>query len=211
MKESDRLLVNNKLWAAEMRQRYDDFFENLSKAQKPNFLWIGCSDSRVLVNQITNTKPGEVFIHRNIANLVVNTDLNLLSVLQYAVEDLEVQHIIVCGHYDCGGIKAAMNDQYHGNLSNWLLEIKDIHRLHKEEIDEITDHEAKINRMTELNVIEQIRNLAKTPIIQRAWQMYNYPYLHGWIYSFHDGILQPLIEIAPNDYTDEIYKLSFNP
>lgn len=194
MKPYEKLLLENKAWAAEQIDRDPEYFLRLSKLQTPEFLWIGCSDSRVPANEITNTAPGEIFVHRNIANLVVNTDLNMLSVLQYAVEVLRVQHVIVCGHYGCGGIKAAMTDADLGLINKWLRNIKDTYRLHQAELELIEDNDRRADRLAELSVEEQIINLAKTSIIQRAWQSENRPILHGWIYRLTDGILHDLIK-----------------
>jgi len=174
--------------------------------QSPDFLWIGCSDSRVPANQITGTKPGEIFVHRNVANLVVNGDINLLSVLQYSVEVLKVKHIIVCGHYGCGGGQAAMTNQSFGVLNNWLRNIKDVYRLHQPEVDALPTTEDKNNRMTELNVQEQVLNLAKTAIVQSAWKKELRPYLHGWVYSLKNGILKSILEMPPNSPVNPIYK-----
>lgn len=207
MKPYEKLLLENKAWAAEQIDRDPEYFSRLSKLQTPEFLWIGCSDSRVPANEITNTAPGEIFVHRNIANLVVNADLNMLSVLQYAVEVLRVQHVIVCGHYGCGGIKAAMTDVDLGLIDKWLRNIKDTYRLHKAELELIEDNDRRADRLAELSVEEQIINLAKTSIIQRAWQSENRPILHGWIYRLTDGILHDLIKMdASTQRLDPIYQ-----
>jgi carbonic anhydrase len=197
MKLYDRLLLENKAWAAEKVQEDPGFFDRLLHVQRPEILWIGCSDSRVPPNDITQTKPGEIFIHRNIANMVVHTDLNLLSVLQYAVEVLEVNHIIVCGHYGCGGVKAALTQHSMGIINKWLRNIKDVYRFHQPEIDAIEDEDLKINRLVELNIQEQVLNLAKTSIVQGAWKKRNAPHLHGWVYDLKDGIIHPISEIPP--------------
>ncbi len=209
MKPYEKLLLANKAWATEHVQADKDFFTRLSKIQTPEFLWIGCSDSRVPANEITNTDPGEIFVHRNIANLVVHTDLNLLSVLQYAVQVLKVQHVIVCGHYGCGGIKAAMSHTDLGLINKWLRNIKDTYYFHKGELDAITDEEKRTDRLTELSVMEQVMNLAKTSIIQNAWKSDNRPTLHGWVYSLNDGILHDILTMAPNTPLDPIYQ--YNP
>src|SRR3954454_16788659 len=177
----EKLLLENKAWAQEMLEEDADYFNRLAKLQTPEFLWIGCSDSRVPADMITGTQPGEIFVHRNIANLVVNTDINLLSVLQYAVEVLKVKHVIVCGHYGCGGIKAAMNQHYYGIINHWLKNIKDIYRFHRDEIDAIDSLDKRADRLTELNVQEQVFNLAKTSTIQTAWKNEGRPGLHGWV------------------------------
>jgi carbonic anhydrase len=206
MKAYEKLLLENKAWAKEQVQQDPDFFSRLEHLQSPEFLWIGCSDSRVPANQITGTHPGEIFVHRNIANLVINTDVNLLSVLEYAVVVLKVKHIIVCGHYGCGGVKAALtNNDYKQVLNMWLRNIKDVHRLYRDEIDAL-DGEARVNRLIELTVKEQVMNLAKTSIVQRAWKEGNYPHLHGWVYSLTDGIINPIFELEAGTHIDPIYE-----
>ncbi len=207
MKSYEKLLLENKAWAAEQIGRDPEFFTRLSKLQSPEFLWIGCSDSRVPANEITNTAPGEIFVHRNIANLVVNTDLNMLSVLQYAVEVLKVQHVIVCGHYGCGGIKAAMTNNDLGLINKWLRNIKDTYRFHQAELDHIEDMELRANRLTELSVEEQVMNLAKTTIVQHAWKAEQRPVLHGWVYGLNDGILHDVIKMdSKTTLIDPIYQ-----
>ncbi len=195
MDSYQRLLLNNKAWAENTVSKDPEFFHRLEKIQRPEFLWIGCSDSRVPANEITGTNPGEIFVHRNIANMVVHTDLNLLSVLQYAVEVLEVKHAIVCGHYGCGGVKAAMTRHSYGLINKWLRHIKDIYRLHESELSVIESEEDRLNRLIEVTITEQVRNLADTSIVQRAWKTRNAPHLHGWVYGLHNGIIKPLIEI----------------
>ena len=202
MQRYELLLLENKAWAKEMRETDPDYFERLVNVQKPDFLWIGCSDSRVPPDKITQTQPGEIFIHRNIANMVVHTDLNLLSVLQYAVEVLKVKHIIVCGHYNCGGVKAAMNRHSYGIINKWLRNIKDVYRYHQQEIDGLPTEEERLNRLIELNIKEQVLNLAKTSIVQKAWKEYNQPHLHGWVYDLHDGIIRPLLDMPANSHLD---------
>ena len=206
MKAYEKLLLENKAWAKEKLEDDADFFERLVHVQAPEFLWIGCSDSRVPANEITGTNPGEIFVHRNIANMVVHTDLNLLSVLQYAVEVLKVKHIIVCGHYGCGGVKAAFGQHSLGIINKWLRNIKDVYRFHREEIDAIDTEEHKVNRMVELNVQEQVMNFAKTSIIQSAWKHHQRPHLHGWVYDLHDGIIKPVFEMEAGDHIDPIYE-----
>jgi carbonic anhydrase len=206
MKSYEKLLLENKAWAQEKVADDPDYFNRLENIQTPEFLWIGCSDSRVPANEITGTKPGEIFVHRNIANMVVNTDLNLLSVLEYAVNVLKVKHIIVCGHYGCGGVKAAMTRNSIGIINKWLRNIKDVYRIHRNEIDSITEENKRVNRLIQLNVMEQVMNLAKTSIVQRAWKNEQRPFLHGWVYDLHDGIINPLLEIAPGDHIDELYE-----
>jgi len=206
MKPFEKLLLENKAWAAEMLENDDQYFKRLSSLQEPEFLWIGCSDSRVPANEITGTQPGEIFVHRNIANLVVNTDINMLSVLQYAVEVLKVKHVIVVGHYGCGGIKAAMNQHHYGIINHWLKNIKDVYRIHREEIDAFPTEEERANRLTELNVIEQVFNLSKTSIIQTAWKYDQRPHLHGWVYALSDGLLRVVSDIPAGTNIDELYE-----
>ncbi len=203
----EKLLLENKAWAAERLNTDPDYFKKLSSQQSPDFLWIGCSDSRVPADKITGTEPGEIFVHRNIANLVVNTDINFLSVLQYAVEVLEVKHIIVCGHYGCGGVKAAMSQTHYGIINHWLNNIKDTYRLHRAEVDSFKTEEERVNCLTELNVKEQVLNLAKTSIVQKAWKQHKRPDLHGWVYGLADGILKPVFEMQAGTHIDSLYEL----
>lgn len=209
MNEYEKLLQQNKLWVTEKLGLDKNYFNHLAELQKPEFLWIGCSDSRVPANEVTNTEPGEIFVHRNIANLVVNTDLNMLSVLKYAVEVLKVKHVIVCGHYGCGGVKAAITSNHFGLLNKWLRNIKDVYRLHTHELDKIEDIEQKTDALVEFNIIEQVNNLAKTSIVQKAWANSNYPSLHGCVYGLKDGILKDLILIDKNTPMDPLYKFEF--
>ncbi|MEO6537129.1 MAG: carbonate dehydratase [Ferruginibacter sp.] len=202
----EKLLIENKAWAAEQNKTDPDFFKRLSAQQAPEFLWIGCSDSRVPADKITGTEPGEIFVHRNIANLVVNTDINLLSVLEYAVEVLKVKHVIVCGHYGCGGVKAAMGNHHLGIINHWLKEIKDVYRFHREEVDSLTTENEKVNKLTELNVREQIFNLAKTSIIQKAWKAEQRPQLHGWVYGLTDGLIKQVCEMDAGSHIDPLYE-----
>lgn len=207
-KSYQQLLLQNKAWVAQKGNDDPNFFKRLSNIQSPKFLWIGCSDSRVPANEITGTDPGEIFVHRNIANMVVNTDMNLLSVLDYAVNVLEVEHVIVCGHYGCGGINAAMGNKQFGLIDNWLRNIKDVYRIHQEELDAIKDEKQRQNRLTELNVIEQISGLSKTSIIQNSWQRRERPYLHGWVYDLANGIIKDLnISFKDNAEMSKVYKL----
>ncbi len=186
------LLNGNVRWVEGTLQRSPDFFEKLSQGQTPDYLWIGCSDSRVPATEITNSLPGSIFVQRNIANLVVHTDSNLLSVVNYAVKILKVKHIIVCGHYGCGGINAAMSNKNFGFLDNWLMHIKDVYRLHEKELDSIADVGKRSDRLVELNVIEQVNNLAKVSFIQEEWAEGEYPYIHGWVYGLKDGLIRDL-------------------
>jgi carbonic anhydrase len=207
MQSYEKLLLENKAWAQEKIEDDPDFFNRLSTLQTPEFLWIGCSDSRVPANEITGTQPGEIFVHRNIANLVIHTDVNLLSVLQYAVVHLKVKHVIVCGHYGCGGIKAAMsNTDYNQVLNMWLRNIKDVYRHNRDELNNITDEDLRTDRLTELTVIEQVQRLAKTSIIQRAWKERQGPDLHGWVYGLKDGLINPVYEMKAGSDIDPLYK-----
>lgn len=205
MDQYKKLLLENKAWAQEAVDRDPEYFSRLEHLQTPEFLWIGCSDSRVPANEITNTQPGEIFVHRNIANMVVHTDLNLLSVLQYAVEVLKVNHIIVCGHYGCGGVKAAMTNNSLGIINKWLRNIKDVYRIHQEEVNGLKDEEQKLDKMIELNVAEQVLNLAKTSIVQKAWKERQAPHLHGWVYRLSDGLIHPVSEMPAGSELEEIY------
>jgi carbonic anhydrase len=186
------LLDNNKEWVAKQLEADPNYFEDLAKGQSPEYLWIGCSDSRVPANEVTGTKPGEIFVHRNIANMVVHSDMNLLSVLSYAVEVLKVKHIIVCGHYGCGGVLAAMGNKQFGLIDNWLRRIKDVYRLHSQELDAIEDPTQRGRRFVEVNVMEQVLDLGKTSIVQNAWKNEQPLHLHGWVYDINDGIIKDL-------------------
>ncbi len=207
----NRIFENNKRWVAEKNETDPNFFNKLSKGQNPPILWIGCSDSRVPANEITGTEPGEIFVHRNIANMVVHTDMNMLSVLDYAVNVLEVKHVIVCGHYGCGGINAALENKQVGIIDNWLRHIKDVYRLHKAEIDAIEDIELKSRRMVEINVQEQVFDLSKTSIIQNAWAQNRSVQIHGIVYDVSNGILKDLnLNISNNEHLDNVYKLDID-
>lgn len=202
IKASYNLLLNgNKTWAAEKLKHDPDYFKDLSLGQNPEYLWIGCSDSRVPANEITGTKSGQIFVHRNIANIVVHTDMNLLSVLYYAVEVLHVKHVIVCGHYGCGGVIAAMNNKDNGFVNNWLRNIKEVYEKHRAELEAISDLKHRENRLVELNVMEQVHNLAKTRIVQQAWLRRDLQ-IHGWVYGFDTGLIKDL-----NVMVDEISDL----
>ena len=206
----NKILEKNQSWAAAKVAADPEFFQRLSNIQRPDFLWIGCSDSRVPANEVTDTQPGEIFVHRNIANLVVNTDLNLLSVLKYAVNYLKVKHIIVCGHYGCGGIKAAMSNEEFGLLNKWLRNIKDVYRFHNEELDAIDDDEARTNRLVELNVLEQVKNLAKTTIVQRAWHTEQPLMIHGCVYGLDNGTLKEVVTMHDTSLIKPIYQYQFS-
>ncbi len=210
MNKINRLLLENQAWAQGKLQLDPDFFTNMAKDQKPDYLWIGCSDSRVDPNELTNTAPGEMFVHRNVANLVVHTDLNLLSVLQYAVEALGVEHVIVCGHYNCGGVRAALSPQSLGVIDHWIKNIKDTYATHKVEIDQIEKESDRVNKLVELNVIQQVKNIAHTSIIQHAWKKrQGYPILHGWVYDLAGGRLKPISTVNSADGIDHAHKYSF--
>jgi carbonic anhydrase len=205
----DKIFTNNKKWVQEQLDQDPEYFKKLSLGQKPPILWIGCSDSRVPANEITGTQPGEIFVHRNIANMVIHTDMSMLSVLDYAVNVLKVKHIIVCGHYGCGGVLAAMDNQEVGLIDNWLRHIKDVYRLHKDELDAITDHEQKMRRMVEINVEEQVFDLVKTSIVQRAWRKEQEIYVHGLVYDVANGILKNLnVSVHNNAHLDTVYQFS---
>ena len=208
MKASDKLLLNNKSWAQERSADDPTFFKRLLEQQRPEVLWIGCSDSRVPANTITGTQPGELFVHRNIANVCVPTDLNMLSVVQYAVEALGVKHVIVCGHYGCGGVQAAMTERYMGSISHWLRHIRDVYCAHMDEISALPEAD-RFARLVEWNVREQARSLSKSSIIQEAWHKRQGPWIHAWVYSLRDGILNELEAIAPGSEIHPAYKLSF--
>lgn len=202
MKVLKKLIENNKSWASRIKETDPEFFAKLSKQQTPEYLWIGCSDSRVPANQIVDLLPGEIFVHRNIANLVIHTDLNCLSVIQYAVEMLKVKHIIVCGHYGCSGIKAAMDNREHGLIDNWLRNIKDTYHDYQKRIDSVQNPKEKLDLLCELNVIEQVANVCHTTIVQGAWKSGQELAVHGWVYSIEDGILKDLNVCTTNP--DEI-------
>jgi len=207
--QAERLLLQNKAWAQLRRQQEPDLFDRLSESQAPRFLWIGCSDSRVPAETITGVQPGEIFVHRNIANVVVHTDLNLLSVLVYAVDVLKVEHVIVCGHQGCGGVRAAMTDRDFGILNMWLRNIKDVYAEHIEQVKSLPTPIAQEDRLIELNAQAQLLNLAKTAVIQRAWQRGEGPALHAWVYGISDGCLKELKTIQPGTEQDEPFQLRF--
>ena len=187
-----QLLEYNRAWAARMVDENPDFFGKLAKLQAPQYLWIGCSDSRVPANQITGLAPGEVFVHRNVSNLVIHTDMNCLSVLQFAVDHLKVRHVIVCGHYGCGGVRAALENKPHGLIDNWLRHIRDVYAKSRAEVDALKGVAVQVNRLCELNVVEQVRNVCNTTVIQDAWARGQKVTVHGWIYGIEDGLLKDL-------------------
>lgn len=203
MKTLPRLFENNRKWAERMLKSDPDFFQELVRQQTPEFLWIGCSDSRVPANEIVGLPPGELFVHRNVANLVVHSDMNCLSVIQYAVEVLRIKHIIVCGHYGCGGVKAALDDSAHGLVDNWLGHIRDIHRRHADELARIADEAERLHRLCELNIMEQVKNVGHTTIVQDAWARGAPLVVHGWAYSLSNGLLKDLgCSIGSHDELD---------
>jgi len=207
MKPFEKILQDNKEWAAEQVAADPEYFKRLVALQTPELLWIGCSDSRVPADKITRTQPGEIFVHRNVANMVVHTDVNLLSVLDYAVNQLHVKHVVVCGHYGCGGIKAAMsNEDYKPVLNMWLRNIKDVYHLYQEELNAIPDQDDRADRLVELNVREQVNHLAQTSIIQRGWKNSNSPHLHGWVYGLKDGLIKPVYDMPAGTNIDPLYK-----
>ena len=207
MKKNEQLLLQNRAWVEQKLLEDKDFFNRLANVQTPEFLWIGCADSRVSANEITGTHPGEVFVHRNIANMVVHTDMNMLSVLDYAVNVLEVKHVIVCGHYGCGGVKAAMMNKQIGLIDNWIRHIKDVYRMHQDELEAIKDMKQREDRFIELNVIEQVYGLGKTSIIQNSWQKRGGPYVHGWVYDIRNGIIKDLmVSMHDDSEMPDVYK-----
>lgn len=205
-----KILDNNKIWVEECLEKDPNFFQDLAKGQQPPLLWIGCSDSRVPANEIIGAKPGEVFVHRNIANMVVHSDMNMLSVLDYAVNVLKVKHVLVCGHYGCGGVKAAMGNDSIGIIDNWIRHIKDVYRLHNEYLDAIEDENERFNTFVEINVKEQVYDLAKTSIVQSAWKNGQELSLHGWAYGLNSGFVTDLnVNISSDKDLDEVYQLKF--
>jgi len=205
----EKLLKANKEWVHEKLTSNPKFFDEFSSGQTPEYLWIGCADSRVPAEMITGATPGQLFVHRNIANQVIHTDFNMLSVLQYAVEVLKVQHVIVCGHYGCGGVQNALTNQNLGLINKWLRHIKDVYRIHKVELDAIKDDEEKFRRMVELNTLEQVTNLAETTIVQKSWAETGYPILHGWVYDLETGLIDEMVTIDSPDAMEAIYRYDF--
>ena len=205
-----KILDNNKKWVENKLAISPNYFKNLADGQNPPLLWIGCSDSRVPANEIIGAEPGEVFVHRNIANMVVHSDMNMLSVLDYAVNALKVKHVIVCGHYGCGGVKAAMGNTSIGIIDNWIRHIKDVYRFHHEELDAITDEKERFNKFVEINVKEQVMDLAKTSIVQNAWKNGQELSLHGWVYGLNDGYVTDLgVNFSCDKDLDDVYQLKF--
>lgn len=209
MKRLKQLFEKNKEWAEKMRSLYPDFFSSQSEGQTPTYLWIGCADSRVAPNQMLGLLPGEVFIHRNVANLVVHTDFNCLSALEYAVAVLKVKHVIVCGHYGCGGVKAALGNSQNGLIDNWLRNIKDVASKYSKILTTIEDEGKRLDKLCELNIVEQVANVCHTTIVQQAWTAGQELSVHGWIYDIKDGLLKDLsVCISSIDEVAEIYRVS---
>lgn len=209
MDKIKKLLLENKAWAQSKIDVNESYFKDMARDQTPNYLWIGCSDSRVPEAEITNSNPGEIFVHRNIANLVIHTDLNFLSVLSYAVNNLKVPHVIVCGHYNCGGVRAALSNTHLGILNNWVRNIKDTYFTHKVEVDQFSSEKDRVNKLVELSVIEQVKNLSHTSIIQQAWHERQVPHIHGWVYDLGNGTIKELITLGPDTEVDSAYKYQF--
>lgn len=205
MKTLPQLFENNQRWSTQVRKVQPDFFSELAAQQKPEYLWIGCADSRVPANEIVGLLPGELFVHRNVANQVIHADLNCLSVLQFAVDELQVRHVIVCGHYGCGGVKAAMEDAPHGLVDNWLGNIRDLYLLNRADLDRIPDVDDRVSRLCELNVKSQVINVGNTTVLREAWARGQSVNVHGWIYSLSDGLLQDLaVGVANRDEVDAL-------
>lgn len=208
MENLRKMLVNNRKWAENVKIEDPAFFDKLAAQQSPEFLWIGCSDSRVPANQISGLMPGEIFVHRNVANMVVHTDTNCLTVLQYAVEVLKVRHIVVVGHYGCGGVRAAYENSNNGWIDNWLRNIKDVQHRHHDELEAIGDEEERVNRLCELNVRTQVEHVAQTTVLQDAWHRGAEVFVHGWVYGLKDGLLKDLeCSITGLDQIDPAYRL----
>ena len=210
MESFRKLLLANKAFVQDRMSVDPHFFRQSALDKKPEFMWIGCSDSRVPAEEITGTQPGELFVHRNVANLVVHTDFNMLSVLQYAVEVLQVKHVIVCWHYGCGGVKNAMGRKDLGLINKWLRHIKDVYRLYSRELETISDPAARFDRLVEVNVMEQVQNLAETSIVQRAWHDRQVPEIHGWVYDMRTGYLKELARMQPGAKLDPIYSFELD-
>ncbi|MDX2128738.1 MAG: carbonic anhydrase [Chloroherpetonaceae bacterium] len=206
MESYKKMLLANKAWVKECLQIREDYFERFKYEQKPEFLWIGCADSRVPAEDVVAAEPGELFVQRNIANLVIHTDFNMLSVLQFAVEVLKVKHVVLCGHYGCGGVKAAMSHRSYGLINKWLQHVKDVYRFHKTELEMIQDEKKRFDRLVELNVYEQLKNIADTSIIQRMWKKEQQPTLHGWVYDIETGLLKQLHLWEPGSEVEDIYR-----
>ncbi len=210
MESYKKLLLANRAWVQDKLNVREDYFLRMADDQNPEFLWIGCSDSRVPAEDVTGTEPGELFVHRNIANQVLHTDFNMLSVLQYAIEVLKVNHVIVCGHYGCGGVRNAMSHKHLGLINKWLRNIKDVYRMHQHELDGLPDTERKLSRLVELNVQEQVWKLAETSFVQHAWQAGHQLFIHGWVYDLNTGLIKDQLMLEPGTPIEDIYKLEFD-
>lgn len=206
MEKIKKLLLENKAWAKNKVEMDPEFFSKMAKEQHPDYLFIGCVDSRVHPAEMTNIAPGQMLVHRNIANLVVHTDTNLMSVLHFAVEILKVSHIMVCGHYNCGGVKAAVSNQSLGMIDDWVRNIKDVYFQYKEDMDSIADKEDRLNRLVELSVQKQVLNIAHTAVIQKSWKERKYPHIHGWVYDINVGILEEIATVGPDTDISDVYK-----
>ncbi len=206
MDDYKKLILNNQAWIEDILEEKPDYFDILSKGQEPKFLYIGCSDSRVPIEEITSSRPGDIFVHRNVANMVVHTDMNLLSVLQYAVEVLKVKHVIVCGHYNCGGVRAAMAHDDFGLINKWLRNIKEVYSKNRKAIESQDDFQKQFDKLVEFNVIEQANNVAKTAIVQKAWTKSVFPVIHGWVFDIHSGKIIEVCDIDTNNFQDDIFR-----
>ncbi len=206
MDDYKKLILNNQAWIEDILEDKPDYFDILSKGQEPKFLYIGCSDSRVPIEEITNSRPGDIFVHRNVANMVVHTDMNLLSVLQYAVEVLKVKHVIVCGHYNCGGVRAAMAHDDFGLINKWLRNIKEVYSKNRKVIESQDDFQKQFDKLVEFNVIEQANNVAKTAIVQKSWTKSVFPVIHGWVFDIHSGKIIEVCDIDTNNFQDDIFR-----
>ncbi len=209
MNRIQKLLLENKAWAQSKLDINEGYFSDMAKDQSPEYLWVGCSDSRVPESEITNSTPGQIFVHRNIANLVVHTDINFLSVLSYAVNTLKVPHIIICGHYNCGGVRAALSQNSLGLIDNWIRNIKDTYLLHKMELEQGRSESEKVNKLVEFNVMEQVKNLVHTSIIQQSWHDRHAPHIHGWVYDLNTGLIKELVSIKPGISIDSAHRYEF--
>lgn len=209
MNDIEKILLENRAWVQEKVSVNPNYFKELAKDQTPNFLWIGCSDSRVPPNELIGANPGDLFVHRNVANLIVHTDMNLMSVVEYAIEQLKVKHVIVCGHYGCGGVKAAMGNKSLGTINKWIRNIKDIYRTYASDLEKIKEEKARFDRLVELNIIEQAKNLTHTSLVQRAWSRGQELYIHGFVYALDSGLLKPLATIDKTYPVEDIYRYEF--
>ena len=209
MNRIQKLLLENKAWAQSKLDINEGYFSDMAKDQSPEYLWVGCSDSRVPESEITNSTPGQILVHRNMANLVVHTDINFLSVLSYAVNTLKVPHIIICGHYNCGGVRAALSQNSLGLIDNWIRNIKDTYLLHKMELEQARSESEKVNKLVEFNVMEQVKNLVHTSIIQQSWHDRHAPHIHGWVYDLNTGLIKELVSIKPGISIDSAHRYEF--